>query len=296
MKVQSVSRLIRIARQKAAYFKKRAGISDLHSRPRYYSFAARELQAAFEGLPKDTYTDGDVLEFVIDVAAGRKTASECYKEIEKLRDAAYELRHGAHCLEIFAKQLVSQKVDKVGSSIVEEAAPLDLLKEAMDFRYSAIELFRLELSEQLQLAFELSYASKTLTFLRRRFHEFKGPEVRDKIVSFRMEAAPLFHENEEYLDANYEYHYLFYLFREMVKEDHSYYNQIAECALGSAETCRKGKLKWTWQAGSLWIAVRAYNELAERSEGAQKDCYREMAGKVSEKAKELEKEIKKWRK
>jgi len=298
MKTRSVGELIQIARRRAADFQNQADSFGLHQKANLHSSAARELQTTFEAFPrnKEIYTDTQIFELVVDAVAARRTASECFIKVQDIKDAAYELRYGAYCLELFAKHLVVQEVERIESPLIEEATPLGLLREALELHDGAIELFRFGPHWQMQLAFELSYTSKTLTFLRERFNEYKGPEIRDRIISFRTEAAPLFNLNEAYKDANFEYLYLMTLYQEMAKEDHSYHEQLAEASLGSAEACSNGRLNLNWQERSLWTAVNAYHELTGSCSGAQKEYYLEAAKKIAKRAEGLGRQINKRRK
>lgn len=201
-----------------------------------YSQAARHLQQTFESLPTTAYVCKKVQRLVKETAALRKLTSGAYSAAGDIPNAGYELSHGARCLEVYTQTLLLQHADFPAVILAQ------LLDKAADLRTETINLLRGNPDHPASLAFELSYLSKALSFLRQNLPAFRTPEMRERIIGYRAESALLFESRGKLREAYFEYQFLAGLLLEKAKTDPSAFLPAIVAALKAAEICEKAKI------------------------------------------------------
>lgn len=241
----------------------------------HYSRAARQMQQTFESLPTTAYAQAEVQRLAEETAALRKLTAQSYSAAEDLTNASYELSHGARCLETYAQTLLLQHTDVPAISLAR------LLDKAIVLRGEAIDKLRGDPDHAVNLAFELSYLSKALSFLIRNFPIYQTPEKSDKMIACRSEATLLFESGGRMRDAFFEYRYLAKLLLEKGKADPAAFMPAIFSALRAVEICEAAKFDLVLLPALYRLAASGYRHLA----GATTDGYR---GFYREQARELE--------
>jgi hypothetical protein len=227
------------------------------------SEGAAVLQKCFEGLPVKLYADGRVKTLVQDIIDWRQKNTEEHLRAGDSRHAGFELRQLAHLREL--------TVIKPFNAEILTLAPADSnyyqLVEAVGTRKTAIELFRRSESV-IEMAFELSYLSRVIMFLRRNYLSFQTDQVREELIGQRGEAAPLFESFRQFKDAFHEYRQLAELEMEKARLDPLYYQQVADAALLGISMIEQGKLSEIDREITLCnLGRKAFRVLREKAAG-----------------------------
>ena len=224
-----------------------------------YRDAAAIMQKGFERLPRAFDRGGEVTDLVREIVQVRVDSAQSYGKLKDHQEASYQLSFAAKCLENFAVEFDQPER--------EEAA--DLLAEALKFRRDAISFSREEGVSALHLAFQLSYASRTMMFLCDLPHEGDPATEIDQMVSWRREAGLIFQRKEEFRHAYFEYYYLCGLLYKKRAKSPAEIDERAGVSLLSAEMAEAGKLETFRLVRAYRIALKDY-QLAGNQEMAQK--------------------------
>lgn len=270
-----------ICRAKAADYIDRARSAAPARRAFLYGLAAQHLQKVFESLSKRSYPQSRVAELVIETAGLRQTASQRYRDVGNAHKAGLELSRGARCLESYARYLIEN----------EPAAPpapkenlIQLLKDALRFRSSAAGLFRSATSTVLNLAFELSFRSKTMSFLIQHCPEQKTPENLDQMINDLFESSIIFEDHREYEEAYFGYRHLAIFLMDKACCNPSCYLPAIFSVHKAIEMSEKGCLDPIHIPKLYRIAASAYRQLARACSDDYFDFYRKQATEMTLKA------------
>jgi len=170
----------------------------------------RSLQQDFESHPPAYFLRSQGKSQARGIVSARVHLAQDYHLKGMLRDAGLELRFAAYCLEI---SVIRPFRD--GHFDLFKQDQLRTLAEAVRLRFSAVREFRqaaLHRKEDwrtnYELALELSFLAKTLSFSRGHLPGLNGPKALGLIINTRLEAAGIFHKLDNHNDAFYEYRHL----------------------------------------------------------------------------------------
>lgn len=221
--------------------------------------AAALLQRGFDRLPRGTDRSGEVLGLVRDIVQVRLDSAENLIRIKDDQETSYQYSLAAKCLENFAVQF--------DQPIKREA--VDLLHEALDLRRNAIRYSREEGVDAIQLAFQLSYASRTMMFLRDLWQaEDPAGEVA-QMITWRREAGDIFKRLNQYQHAYFEYYFLCGLLYKQGARNPDEIEKRAQVSLLSGEMAEAGKMETFRLARAYRIALKDFR-LAGNEEMARK--------------------------
>ena len=208
----------------------------------------------------------------------RQTASHSYQNIGNAHKAGLELSRGARCLESYARYLIENVP-------AEPPAPeenlIQLLKEALQYRSSAAGFFRSVTGSVLNLAFELSFNSKTMSFLRTHCPEYKTPETLDQMIKDLSESSIIFEDHREYKEAYFGYRHLAMSLMDKGRSDLSCYLPAISSVHKAIEMSEKGRLDPARAPKLYGIAASAYRRLARACNDRYTDFYREQAREMA---------------
>lgn len=272
-----------ICRSRAAYYVEQARSASPERAAFLFSMAAQRLQKAFGKLSNKSYPHGGVAELVRETASLRQTASQNYQNVGEVWKAGLELSRGARCLESFAQYLIE---NKPSAPLVSKEHLIQLLNEALRYRSSAADFFRSVRGTDLNLAFELSYRSRTMSFLVRHCPEHNTPETLGQIAQDLSESALIFENHREYNEAYFGYWHLTMSLMNRARTDPSYYLPAVFSIHRAIEMIEKGRLPSVRIAKLYRIAAEAYCRLAEACNDSYVTFYLEQAREMALKAAE----------
>lgn len=265
-------------RTRAAYFVDLASSSPPERAAHYYSLASKTLQRTFESLSKRSYVHGKVAELARETASMRQAASQRYQGVGNAHEAGIELSRGARCLESYARYLIENVPP-------EPPAPkenlIQLLKEALRYRSSASGFFRSDAESSLNLAFELSYSSKTMSFLMKHCPEYNIPETLDQMIKDLSESTLIFEQHREYKEAYFGYWHLALSLMDKGRSDPSCYLPAISSIHKAIEMSEKGRLDPARIPKLYGIAASAYRRLASACNDSYTDFYLEQAREIA---------------
>lgn len=270
-----------ICKANAAYFVDQAMTASPKRAASLYDCAAQKLQNVLDKLPKRSYPESGVAELVIETASLRQTASQRYHGVGDDFSAGLELSRGARCLESYARHLIENEPPEAP---VPKENLLQLFKEALRFRNSAAAFFRSSTESSLNLAFELSYRSRTMSFLRRHCPEYNTPETLDQMIQDLSESSPIFEDRREYNEAYFGYWHLAMSLMDKGCSDPSFYLPAVFSVYKAAEMSEMGRLEPIYIPKLYRIAASAYRQLADATNDQYADLYRKQALEMALKA------------
>lgn len=174
------------------------------------SLEVKSLQQHFERQAPAYYLSAAGQSQCRQIADERFSLAQAYQQKGMHRDAGIELRFAAYCLEISVIHPFQE-----GRFDFFNGAQLRVLNEAVRHRYSAVREFRREAERysedpraQRELALEISFLAKTLTFALDRLPGLNGPKGVAAIINLRLEAAGKFLKLGDHVSVFYEYRHL----------------------------------------------------------------------------------------
>jgi hypothetical protein len=213
-----------------------------------YRDAAAIMQRGFERLPRSFDLGGEVMDLVSDIVKARVDSAQSFGKLKDYQETSYQLSLAAKCLENFAVQFDQP----------EKREAVDLLTEALDLRRSAIRYSREEGVDAIHLAFQLSYASRTMMFLRDMWQaEDPAGEVA-QMITWRREAGDIFQQLNQYQHAYFEYYFLCGLLYKQGARNPDEIEKRAQVSLLSAEMAEAGRMETFRLARAYRIALKDF--------------------------------------
>lgn len=273
-----------ISRAKAANYLERAKSAAPEEAAHLHSMAAHHLQKTFQRLSGKSYPSIEVAELVIEVASLRRAASTRYQAVGGtggIYMAGMELSRGARCMEAYAKYLIE---NAPAEPPVSKEHLTQLLNEALRYRSSAAGFFRSHNEDSMELAFELSYRSRTLSFLIKQSPAHNTSETLDEIIKDLTESTFIFERHLEYKEAYFGYWHLTMSLMDRARTDPSFYVQAIVSAHKSIEMIEKGRLDPERIPQLYRVAASAYRRLARATADSYMSFYVEQAKEMALKA------------
>ncbi|MCU0641304.1 MAG: hypothetical protein MUC35_04370 [Candidatus Margulisbacteria bacterium] len=233
------------------------------------SLAARHWQKCLEALPAPQYFSTDAALLLSDIVSLRRQNAQQYSLNGEFRLAAFEFRHIAHIQELTITIPVRQRILRLTAS----DQYYDRLLDAAQTRRQAVKVFRLchddPRENQLDLAFELSYLSRTLKFLRANYPAARTTELREEAIGLRLESAQLFRTCSHYRDAYFEENHLAELLLQKAHCQAEVYREVAEAALrGAADLEKDFGSDPVWAANLYRLAIEALKSYRGKVDGS----------------------------